>query len=142
MSRPDDWDVRLGMAIDAAARREFGWGRHDCALAACSIVQAITGTDPAAQFRGRYTTARGALRALRSAGYDDLEAAAAALAEEHGFREIAPALAQRGDLLLADTRYGPALGAVDLSGKHGLFAGQSGAVRISVSAARRAWRVE
>lgn len=46
----------------------FAWGRHDCFLWAADAVRALTGQDPAADLRGTYSTARGALRRLRALG--------------------------------------------------------------------------
>lgn len=44
------------------------WGKDDCGLWVADIVKAVTGHDPAAEIRDRYTTERGALRIYRKAG--------------------------------------------------------------------------
>jgi hypothetical protein len=93
LDRLPDWRARLGHHGRASARCPFAWGAHDCALFAAGAVQAITGLDIAAEWRGRYTTARGAMRVLRRDGGDGLVGLAQAR-----FDEIPVATAQVGDL--------------------------------------------
>ena len=100
MNRKPDWAKHLLAEIQAASERPFSWGEHDCALFACNVVNAMTGTDPAREFRGKYATKTGAARMI--AGYGGLSQLAAWIAEEHGCEEINPAMAQRGDVLLVD----------------------------------------
>lgn len=54
--RFDDWGPRLSMYLREASRQPFGYGASDCALFAAGAVQAITGRDLAAEYRGKYTT--------------------------------------------------------------------------------------
>lgn len=68
----------------------------------------MTDVDHAAPFRGRYSTARGAARALRSNGARDL---AVYVTRSLG-APIAPALAQSGDVIMFATPAGKALGVV------------------------------
>ena len=68
MPRLSNWTAPLIEYLAAAARRPFKPGHHDCALFAAGAVAAMTGTDFAAQWRGRYTTLRGGLRVIRRAG--------------------------------------------------------------------------
>lgn len=77
-------------------RAPFVWGENDCAIGlAARCVQAITGEDMAAPFRGTYDTAEGAIAALNDAGFADLVAFALA-----HFEEIHPSQARIGDLAL------------------------------------------
>jgi len=46
----------------------FAWGVRDCAMLAFDVAHAITGTDPAADLRGAYSTAPQAWRLLRTMG--------------------------------------------------------------------------
>lgn len=69
MPRKSDWQSALRSYLAASARRPFVYGRHDCATFVGGAVEAMTGTDPVAAYRGRYTTARGALRVTRRAGF-------------------------------------------------------------------------
>ncbi len=105
MPRLPDWQPRLVRWLELSARRPFEPGRHDCALFLAGAVEAMTGVDPAAPFRGRYTTLRGGLRILRKAGFADHIALAA-----HHLREIAPRAARPGDGLVVTTPGGLALG--------------------------------
>jgi hypothetical protein len=91
---------RIGASVPAflerAAATPVVWGRFDCHLWLADWVKAAVLYDPAPEFRGRYTTPRGALRVLRREGGS--EAIVARLAERGGFGEIDPARAQRGDI--------------------------------------------
>ncbi len=147
MTRRCDFAERLSGALDERRNRPFAWGRNDCALLACGLVDAATGVDYAAPFRGRYRTATGAARALRRflgppslklrrAGL--LEAAAEKITQDNGLEEVPPLMAQRGDFVLVDAAEGPALGVC--LGSHIIAAGPAGAVMRPLGAARRAWR--
>jgi len=105
--RTHDWRGRLTAFLAAKARAPFVYGEHDCALFAAGAVEAMTGVDPAAEWRGRYTTWRGGLRVLRAAGHADHVAAVAAL-----LTEVPPAFAAAGDLAVVVGEGGPALGVV------------------------------
>lgn len=67
----------------------------------------MTGSDPAAAFRGTYTTLEGGLKRLRKAGFEDHVASVRAL-----FEEVAPAFAQVGDIALLADRDGQGLGII------------------------------
>ena len=93
LSRLRSWRARLGRYLAVEAGRPFAWGESDCVLFAAGAVEAMTGVDPAAPWRGRYRTERGAWRVLRRAGFrDHLEAAAAVLPQ------IPAGAAREGDL--------------------------------------------
>jgi len=142
--RAGDWEAALGAFLAACEGRPYAWGEHDCALFAAGAVQAMTGADPAAAFRGRYRSKRGAAKALRELGAGTLEATIDGL-----FETITPAFAQRGDLVLHE-------GAVGVSaGRFALFVGDAlqgaeggadvavaGLVRVPRAAWEKAWRVE
>jgi hypothetical protein len=78
MTRHPDWMKRLMAFVTARPQPDFAYGRHDCALFAAGAVLAMTGTDFAAPYRGRYTTLTGGLRVLRRDGFADHVALAAA----------------------------------------------------------------
>jgi hypothetical protein len=107
MRRVEGWRGRLAAYLAASAGRPFEWGRHDCALFAADCIEAMTGEDPAAAFRGRYRSLNGGLKALRKAGHADHVALATALLDE-----VAPAFAQAGDLAMIATPEGAAMGIV------------------------------
>ena len=75
MRRLKNWPSRFAALVEVTRGRPFEWGTHDCCLWAANAVLAITGEDLAADLRGSYTTARGALARLNAIG--GLEAAGA-----------------------------------------------------------------
>lgn len=48
--------------------RPFSWSRDNCCLFAADWAHVLTGTDPAAQFRGGFLSALGAMRIVRDHG--------------------------------------------------------------------------
>ena len=90
--------------------------------------------DVAALWRGRYTTARGAVRVMRRLGWQTLEAAGRDL-----LGETLPSvpLAQRGDLVLAGTGlgFGVCLGA------RAAGIAPEGLVLVPLAACAFAWRI-
>lgn len=132
--RVHDWPEQLNDVIDAARKTPFEWGRHDCCLFAADAVQAITGVDHAADYRGAYKTARGAKRALRKRGFDHIEQPLDAL-----FLRVDCRLAGRGDLVVTEAD-GLAVG-IHL-GSALAFVSQDGLEFLPVNRALMAWRVE
>lgn len=92
------WRSRLSACVEGALHRPFEWGRQDCALFAADVVQAMTGVDPAREWRGRYSTRIGAARILRKIIGANGETG---LAGKY-FPEIAPVLAADGDVAVVD----------------------------------------
>lgn len=104
MARVENWPQRLMMLIDMARIRPFIWGLHDCPTFAFETRMILTGgEDTAALWRGRYTTALGGERVMRRLGWSSLEDMGRALLGEP---RPAVLLAQRGDIVLADTGLG------------------------------------
>nr|WP_227459659.1 hypothetical protein [Cupriavidus pauculus] len=119
--------------IEARRERAFSWGASDCCLFVCDAVEAITGSDPAARWRGLYSTEKGARRLLRD---NDGVSGLAALA--FGAPVVA-ALAGRGDVVLIDTPAGEALALC----VGGLIAAQAeeGIEFYPIGAAKAAWKI-
>lgn len=132
--RRSDWEFRLADYLEAVGDRPFAWGWHDCALHSANAVLAMTGTDFAKLFRGRYRTAIGSARALKRYGAGTLEATIDTL-----FPSISRAFAGRGDLVMHAGALGICIGG------HGLFVGEEGGaaglVRIERAAWTKAWRI-
>lgn len=107
--RLPDWKARLTGYVTQASARPYAPGQHDCALFAAGAVEAVTGYDPASDWRGGYATKAGGLRLLRAAGHTDHIAATAA-----ALIEIAPGFAAAGDVavVLDSISGGTALGVV------------------------------
>jgi hypothetical protein len=104
MPRIDNWERHLAEAIDVAHAKPFAWGLHDCVTFAFETRMTLTGgADVAALWRGRYSTALGGARVMRRLGWGSLEDMGHALLCAP--RE-SPLLAQRGDIVLADTGLG------------------------------------
>lgn len=135
MQRRDDWASRLIATVDAADRAPFVWGKHDCALFAADCVQAMTGEDFAAPFRGRYDNALGSVRALKMMGVASLEEYVVNVLGE----PITPTLAMRGDVVMVDTPTGMALGVV--VGIEAAVVGISGLVYLPRNTWLSAWRI-
>ncbi|NHK29198.1 hypothetical protein FF098_014855 [Parvularcula flava] len=62
------WEERLAAVIDGARRKDFVWSAHDCCTFPADCVAALTGTDPMADIRGTYETARQALELINQEG--------------------------------------------------------------------------
>lgn len=115
LKRRQDWARQLEAEVLCGLHQPFVWHDNDCASAAARWVEAMTGVDLFAPFRAarlRYrserTAATRARRFLESQGVAAVEprtAFAAAIALQcarHGLTDVAPAYAQRGDLLLLE----------------------------------------
>ena len=69
--RLHDWEHRLTRYVTEVACTGFAHGSHDCALFAAGAVEAITGIDPGARWRGRYSSFKGGLKLVRKDGFTD-----------------------------------------------------------------------
>lgn len=132
-ARLEDWPERMVSFIEARRERPFSWGTSDCALFVCDAVEAITGVDPAARWRGMYGSEKGARRLMRDNG------GIRGLADMAFGQGVPPALAGRGDAVLVDTPTGEAL-ALCLGGKLAAQ-GASGIEFLPTSAGKAAWKI-
>jgi hypothetical protein len=64
-----DWRKRLDDYLDGIDGKPFEWLSLNCGFFAADCVLAQTGVDFASEFRGRFTTEKGAARALWQAGF-------------------------------------------------------------------------
>ena len=121
----------------------FSWGTNDCCLFAANAIQAMTGVDIASDFRDKYTTELGAMKAIKDvSGGSSVEDAAVYCATKHGLVEwSAPLLAQRGDLVLVQDADRLIAGVVHLNGKHVISIGEQGLKRLPLTSVTRAWKV-
>ncbi|MEW7867465.1 DUF6950 family protein [Aeromonas diversa] len=106
MQRHPDWQARLLSHIEAAMGRPFVWGQSDCCLFTADACAAVSGVDPAADYRGRYTTEIGARRVLLKQ-----HGSIAAVLDDH-FDRIPVTMAQRGDAALFDGEAGDTAGII------------------------------
>ena len=130
LTRKSSWEDDLAAYLSDKALEPFCWGAHDCALFAASAVEAMTGTDPAADFRGQYDNQAGARAALRTIGNGTL-----LKTYQARFAEIAPAFAKRGDLIWNGHAIGVCMGA------NAIFIGDEGLKHIMRSDWKRAFEV-
>lgn len=129
----NDWAAALYAQIDDFNSMPFVWGTHDCCSFAADCVLAMTGVDKMAAYRGGYKTAVGAARKLVKAG--GMEAAITAELGE----PIAPALAQRGDVVCFTSPLGDTCGVC--LGSTIAAAGLGGITHTPMVQAFKAWRV-
>jgi hypothetical protein len=108
MMAPDrlpDWERRLSDFIVTNRDRALVWGEWDCVLMACSAVEAMRGDDPAAAYRGRYSTKAGAAMVLKELGAGTL-----LRTMDTNFERRAPGRARRGDLVWFNASVGLCIG--------------------------------
>lgn len=126
-ARLPDWEDRFAGYL--AARHDgtrFGYDhsgdptQDDCCTFAAGAVEAITGDDPMPEFRGRYRSKTGSLRALKTVGAGTLEATL-----DGKFDRVEAAFAQRGDLVMTGTGLAVCIGA------DALQPGDGGPTRVS-----------
>lgn len=133
--RLSDWEERFSHYIESVFDKDFVWGEHDCALSFINAARAITGEDRAPEFRGKYSTELGSIRALKRIGAGDLESTL-----DEKFPVIPASMAQRGDGIWDGAAVGICMGS------YALFVGQSderqGMFRVPRSDWVKAWRVE
>lgn len=148
LRRLPDWEARLSRWINAAQNRRWDPGRWDCCMSWCDAVLEMTGVDPGARVRGRYTTMLGAAQVvikLHHPEVDSFEAAVAAEMAHHGlvgWERVSQA--RRGDIVCYDERppHGVTWGIVDLTGERVVAATRpSGLMWGPVAKCRRAWAV-
>lgn len=107
LERLPDWQPRLRAYLMGVGEQALVAGQHDCALFGAGGVEAETGVDLAADWRGRYATFAGGKRILRRAGFADH----IALIGEH-LPEVAVQFARPGDIAIVPTENGDAVGIV------------------------------
>jgi hypothetical protein len=133
--RRDDWPERLAVYVDGKQRAPFAWGKHDCCTFAAGAVHAMTGKHHMAEFRGKYKDEGTAQAALQSIGKGSLYHT---LRGKFG-NPIKPAMAQRGDLMMADVEGTPAL--LICLGQVSVGPGPDGLVRLPTLSCNRGWRI-
>lgn len=133
MVRFPDWPVRLAAFVEARRERAFSWGDSDCCLFVCDGIEAMTGVDPGARWRGLYASEKGARRLLRDNG------GVIGLATLAFGAPFVAALAGRGDVVLIDTPDGDALALC--VGNVTAAQGMNGIEFQPITAAKVAWKI-
>lgn len=137
LQRLPDWNSRLVASIEEVRRLPLDWGTSDCGLDwAGRAVLAITGVNPAADLKPRYSTPKGALAFIKRQKVDNLGDLVARY-----LPEIHPSRAILGDIaaVRTDDAFGYALGIVN--GATILVRGELGVRVIELLGADRAFAV-
>lgn len=131
--RLHDWQVRYDEVVAKCRNTPFQWGQHDCCLWAATVVEAITGTDPAAAYRGTYDTAAGAMKVIKELG------GIAEIPTPWLGEPIAPQFANVGDIILV---YQDRESLAVCNGKNTLVVAPEGLYSIPTlsSFCKKAWR--
>lgn len=139
MKRLLGWETLLIAHFNNAREQEFKWGTFDCALAVCDGVKAITGVDPGADYRGKYSSEAEAFEIIGT----DLGKFTAGICDSLGIPEhTRHAFGRRGDVALVDNGNPThALGTIDLTGRFAWCASGPGFIRVPMNRWLRAWRI-
>jgi hypothetical protein len=137
------WPSALDKFLADNYETKFEYGKFDCCLFVCSAIEAMTGTDIAAPFRGRYRSRREALRAVwEYAGKGTVRAVAERVTLDHGMPRVEILLAQRGDVaLIGRPKRDCSLGIIALTGRDVIVLTAKGMQSIPLTEAAFAWRV-
>ena len=140
MARLPNWVDNYTKFIVSRRSMPFEFGSHDCCITVCDMIRAITGTDPAVDFRHLYNSPLSALRKIKE--YGDVDNIAEEVCKKFGWQEIAPNYATRCDIACVDTGGGrKALGWFDLDASKIFLAGMVGVQDRPRREALRAWRI-
>jgi hypothetical protein len=137
IQRRGDWHSRLNAFVDGVKRMPFDWATNNCGEHfAFGAVKTMTDVDIGSHYRGRYTTAAGAVRVMRKDGFDNL----GDLVASH-LPEIHPSRARLGDLAAIpdDSPFGFTLGVVN--GETVLMLGEHSMAVVPISQAARTFAV-
>lgn len=115
MIRFHDWPTRLAEYFESCRDTEFEYGVFDCVLFACGALQVMTGLHPLKFYIGKYKTAIGAARQMKIYAGGGVREVAEKASRSIGLKPVAPALAKRGDMVLAVQDGVAAWGVVDLN---------------------------
>jgi hypothetical protein len=134
--------ARLEAAIERAHQRwsqePFEWGKANCLFSLADIIVEACGYDPAAEWRGRFTTQIGCRRATKRFGFAGaLESAAIG----NEWQAIPPAEALIGDIGLLRATQGICCGVIRF--RAGLWLGRSetGFCAVPTKMVKLAWRI-
>lgn len=128
--RKPDWVAAMNGALVDAEARPFAWGRWDCVHFVASVVEAMTGTDPLAEYRGTYASEGEAWDALAARDGNLRQACRRVFGGM-----IRPAFARRGDVVMM--RGGMTIGICN--GAMAVFASDDGAGLVQKPMADMAW---
>jgi hypothetical protein len=128
--RISTWENALVNYIIIKRDEPFEYGVNDCCLFAAGAVEAITGEDPMSEFRGKYDSLKGSIKAINEIGAGTLEATL-----NGKFPEVSIGYAQRGDLAFFNDSVGVVMGGF------AYFVSDDGLERINRSLWDKCWGV-
>lgn len=131
--------ARVMEIAEGVMDRGWRWGEADCCTAACDVFAALTGVDPMASLRGRYSTEQGAYRHIVRAG--GLVALASRLADEARLTRVRRAY-EAGDIgvSLPGVALGPGGRALAICVGRDLWAVKSPGGMTLIRKVSRGWR--
>lgn len=132
--RKSNWPSALHNFIDSRRDKPHKWGYNDCALFVADAVLEITGDDYAADFRGKYRSAKGSIKALKDRGFSDVSQVPESL-----FERIPVEKSMKGDVVSITIDNHVSLGIC--VGHMAAFTGPEGISFLSMSKIEKAWRV-
>jgi hypothetical protein len=142
LKRKPDWERLLGQFLLDRRFQPFVKGTQDCSMLACDAILAITGTDIAADVRGKYTTKEEADALLNQlTNGSDFMAYVAHIAATYEIPEVPLLLARRGDCVIFTHENVSSLGIIGTDGVYAYFAGEAGLERLKVRDCDKAWRI-
>lgn len=131
--RLENWEQRLNDFLAAHSDAVHRYGAIDCVLFPAAIVEALTGEDPGAPYRGTYDGQVGALRLLAKLGAES----PTELIDRYLPRVIRP-MARRGDIVMT---YDGQTAVVFGEDALGICEDKAGFQRIPRARWQRAWRI-
>lgn len=136
LTRRRNWRTHLHLYLSSVKAEPLVYGTHDCGLGlAAGAIEAMTGVDIANPWRGRYSTALGAVRMLFEDGFNGLEDLGRSL-----LPAAHPSMGQLGDIALIET--GDVLGAFGLViGERVLVLTETGTGSVDLLSAKLVFRV-
>lgn len=142
MTRRADWVAALELFLRENSARPFVYGDWDCCLFVASAIEAMTGVDPAREFRGTYDSLRGAAEAMKLLySSRTVVRVVEQIAVRYEMGELPVRFARRGDMVLIPRKRDSSPGIVAFDGARALVAGPTGVTTVPILAARRAWLV-
>lgn len=139
--RLPNYQSNLHSLIARWEARPFAWGSADCAIFGADAIQALTGDDPAASYRGKYKTLAGGLRAIRKSGFNDQIDYLSKT-----FSQIPLSMATMGDLAVIETDLigpnGMGQSVALIAGQFVIGLGPDGLVRLPIDVVKNVYRVE
>lgn len=142
LTRSEHWQSHLAQYLIANRATPFKYGSFDCCLFACNAILAMTGTDPAATFRNKYTSRAQAYAAIKAqAGTASVLAITEAITTKLGMPPVPLGRAQRGDLAIIQRPSDYSLGIVGMDGTTVIVCAENGLGRVPLTTALKAWKV-